>query len=106
MKLPKSRRKEMEVAATAPGSAPAYPWGLQLQLDTEALKKLGIKDLPDVGAECVIHGVAKVTRVGESASEHDKGSKHVELQITKLGLAHDEDAKAFERGYAKGPKRY
>lgn len=108
MKLSKKDKKELFNQVTAPGGSqgPDYPWGLQVTLDAEALDKLGTKDLPEVGQECVITATAKVTRVSQSASERGKGHRSVEYQITKLAINHDEDSdKAFEAGYKKGPKR-
>lgn len=108
MKLPKDKRKEM-AAPVATGSAsegPKYPWGLQLRLENESLDKLGIKELPEVGKECKVMGVAKVVSVEKRDQEGGKTSRHVELQITKLALEHEDDDEAFERGFKKGPKRY
>lgn len=97
MKLPKEKRKETNAPVAAQQS---YPWGLQINLDRDALKKLGIDKLPDVGVECKIMGVGKVTRVTESASDKDK-RRSVEIQITKLALSHEDEGEAFERGFNK-----
>ena len=50
MKISDKERKEMYVGPTAPSSmqkGPKYPWGLEIRLDDEALKKLGLDELPD-----------------------------------------------------------
>lgn len=87
------------------GGGKVYPWGLEIRLDATALDKLGIKELPDAGAECVIHGVAKVVRTEQSATE-DRKSRSLTLQITKLAISHEDEDKAFRDGAAKGPKRH
>jgi hypothetical protein len=105
MKLTKAEKKDRggaPVAATASGDGPDYPWGLTLYLEANALDKLGVKTLPEVGVECELRGVGKVVRVGESSSENDK-TRTVEVQITKLALEHDDQS--FGKGFAKGPKR-
>jgi hypothetical protein len=60
-----------------------------VRLDDDALDKLGISDLPKVGAELMLS--AKVTVTSVSSNEHQtEGTKHkhrnVELQITDMGL--------------------
>lgn len=69
---------------------PTYSWGLKLRLEQAELKKLGITDLPAVGAEVNLDIIAKVTRVSQDAQAKNTTSV-VELQITKMGLEQDED---------------
>lgn len=65
-----------------------YPWGLTLNLDKEALRKLGIAELPPVGAQMVVAAMAKVTNV--DMREHEDGEhRSVTLQITDLGVDTD-----------------
>lgn len=98
----KVTRKEQE---SAPPPKKVYPWGLEIRLDSEALSRLGITDLPEAGAECTIGGIGKVTEVVQSASE-ERQSRSISIQIMRLAISHDEDGeKAFERGFRKGPKR-
>src|SRR3990167_9972948 len=97
MKMPKGKRGVTTMPAHAKQE---YPWGLTLYLDSDSLKKLGIEDLPEVGTECMVHGVGKVTRVSESASERED-SRSVEIQITRLGIDHGEES--FAKGFARGP---
>lgn len=68
------------------GSREPYPYGLSLSLDADMLKKLGITDLPDAGAEYHIKAIGKVTSVSQNASEKDKSS-NVSLQITSLAVS-------------------
>ena len=86
MKMSKGQKKRMfGPPAVSGGSAPDYPWGLTITLDSAALKKLGVDELPDAGEECMIHATGKVISVSESASEKG-GERRVEVQITKLAL--------------------
>jgi len=102
MKLSKRDKKRMFGAPIAVGSSgPDYPWGLSLTLDTAALKKLGVDELPAAGEECMIHATGKVTRVSESANEK-KTDRGVEVQITKLALISEEDGMA--KGFASVDK--
>jgi hypothetical protein len=107
MRLPKDKAKEMEnaVPPVSDGKGPKYPWGLQLRLENESLDKLGITTLPEVGKECRVVGVAKVVSVEQRDREGGETRRHVELQITKLAIEHEDDGEAFEAGFKKGPKR-
>lgn len=91
---------------TASKGRKMYPWGLEIRLDSVALDKLGIKDLPDSGTEVTLTGVGKVTEVRTSATEERK-SRHITIQITKLAVTHDggDAEKAFQRGFKRGPKK-
>lgn len=103
MKLPKSRQKEMARPIASGGQQ--YPWGLEITLEDDALKKLGMDHLPAVGVECKITGMGKVTSIRESASEKSE-TRSVGIQITKLALVHEDNEEAFERGYRKTSRKY
>lgn len=96
MKLSKAEKKREGYGSPSVGasSGPDYPWGLSINLDTAALKKLGIDELPDAGEECMITAVGKVTNVSSSANEK-KGERSVSIQVTKLCVSlgdHDKEA--------------
>jgi hypothetical protein len=62
---------------------PKYPYGTCLYLDEEALAKLGVKELPDVGSMLHIMAVGKVT--GTSEREYEGGShKTLDVQIVEM----------------------
>jgi hypothetical protein len=67
-------------------TGPDYPYGLCINLGGDELTKLGIKDLPSIGAEMSLTATVKVTSVSSSESEHDDGYKSVSLQITQMAL--------------------
>ena len=87
MKLSKSDKKK-ENTLVAMGSND-YPWGLVINLDESALKKLGISELPDAGDEVQIKAVGKASRVSSTTSEGKK-LRSLEIQITKMGISCDE----------------
>lgn len=101
MKMSKSQKKRMfGVAYPSGDSSPDYPWGLTITLDSAALKKLGVDELPDAGEECMIQATGKVTSVSESASEKG-GERRVEIQITKLALVcEDSDEEMWDKAKA------
>lgn len=84
MKLTPEEDKEKDGDEGAPEApeGPEYPWGLCINLGPEELKKLGIEELPEVGAEIHIDAQAKVT----SISEREDDERRVELQITAIHL--------------------
>lgn len=108
MKLPKKKRRRSYASPVS--SLPEYPWGTTITLENDALKKLGITDLPEIGEEVMLHGMGKVTRLAESSSAVGKDNKSVEIQLTRMEVAFGEDAEdehdSLARGYAKvrGPK--
>ena len=96
-----SRDKE-EDQAQVEEREPEYPFGLRLWLDDKSLKKLGLKDLPEVGKEFGVEARAKVAEVSESASESSE-ERRMELQITDLNLV-DPDASRAERLFSGSAK--
>ena len=91
----KMSKKDMAEEASPMADQSQYPYGVCLNLDTDELKKLGIKDLPAVGDEYHIHAVGEVT----SVSEQDTGSgesRSLRIQITMLQLVHEDESEAEE----------
>jgi hypothetical protein len=82
MKLDKKeQKKETEIAYDAPD----YPWGLCVELNDDALDKLKLEELPDVGDEMQLIAKVTVTTVSENASRAG-ASRRVSLQITEMAI--------------------
>lgn len=88
---PEAREARYKELATAPMGGEVYPYGLQLNLDEEALDKLEIDKLPKVESTIRIEARATVTSVSSNDSTHSGKRRSVSLQITHLCL---EDGKA------------
>ena len=90
MKLGKKEVEKM----TEPSKmdAPAYPYGLTLRLDNEAIEKLGM-DIPKTGKECYIYAKAKVISTHISDSAGGEKNSSVELQITDMAIEPVENEK-------------
>lgn len=86
MKMTKEETKSMIEPCAIDKDAPRYPYGLNIRLDSESMKKLGIESLPKVGTKVQIMAIANVESVSERDSQD--GGKHRDmcLQITDLGL--------------------
>lgn len=85
----KREKDDEDDYSTAPieAMAPDYPYGLCIHLGPQELKKLGMKELPQVGTEFPLAGVVKVTRTEQSAAEGEREeSRSVTLQITDLAV--------------------
>lgn len=101
MKVSPEEAKE-EYSDSAMADAPEYPYGLCISLDDEALKKLGISELPQIGQ--VMSLAARVEVKSASGYKTMKGDieNRVELQITdmQLGseLAHSDPANKLYGG--------
>jgi hypothetical protein len=85
MKITKAERKANEPKPCSDGDGPIYPWGLRLDLNNDTLKKLGMKDLPKVGADMIVTARACVVGVRSSERENHE-DRSVELQIEKLSV--------------------
>lgn len=87
MKLtPAEAKKEDDVDGSGPDSdAPAYPCGLTVYLDDEALAKLGMTSMPDIGTPFLM--TARVEVCSTSQYQNQSGAdKSLSLQITDMQL--------------------
>lgn len=75
---------------------PAYPSGLRLVLDDEALERLGLEDVA-VGDVLDVAARAKVVSYTENAGDDDAVTCRLELQITALGVDGDAGAARARR---------
>lgn len=83
MKMSSEEAKEYNECGPS-GSAPEYPYGLQISLDEEGLAKLGMSTPPAVGTELRI--TAKVTVVSASQYQRQGGDAEASSswQITDM----------------------
>jgi hypothetical protein len=70
---------------------PPYPYGLKIHLDHEDLKKAGIESMPEVGGDVHLRAKARVVGARAEKTEGDSERRHLELQITHLGVHHAPD---------------
>lgn len=84
MKLTPSESKEETGALTAQG--PAYPYGLSICLDQQALAKLGISVLPNIDTPMTLSARVVVTSVSEYQTQGAEARRSVDLQITEMAL--------------------
>lgn len=89
MKLTKSEATDA-MPTEAKQDAPAYPWGLRLELNDESMKKLGMEKLPEVGATLTLHAKVKVERVSQNDSAEGGKRQDMSLQITDMDLGESE----------------
>lgn len=90
-------KKESGPGVSPDAEQPKYPWGTSMYLNDEALAKLGITEMPDVGTTLVIQAVAKVT--GTSEREYEGGShRTLDIQFVEMGCEEGEEAPEPEEG--------
>jgi hypothetical protein len=102
--MKQERKKSNKVSYEVDGSA--YPWGLRLTLNDEALKKLKMK-ADDFEYDGIYLLAAKVVVVGMSGNETSSGKETtVDLQITDMEIQDesDEALKLYEEAYEGGRK--
>ncbi len=96
-----AKAREEKYNETVAVDRPMYPWGLSLTLDEEALAKLGVKDLPEVGKTLLLTARVDVTGCSMHESKDSGENRSVSLQITDLALGKDEgDDAAADKLYA------
>jgi len=71
---------------------PSYPYGLALSLDHQCLKKLKMKELPEVGEKMMLHAMVEVVSVSQHDSAYGGENQSVGLQITELSLEEADEA--------------
>lgn len=87
---------------TAAEDRPDYPYGLNLFLDYETLKKLGMTDHDfDAGLPVTIHAEAMIS---EDRVEVINGEKRhsISLQVQKMAIGQGPDKNVAEKFYAGG----
>lgn len=100
MKMTRAEQRETYEPAKMADDAPVYPYGLTVRLDNDALDKLGLASMPEVGKSLLL--MARVDVVSVSAHDSPSGStRNLELQITDLALDTDsgEGGSAADRLY-------
>lgn len=65
---------------------PRFPWGLQICLEDEQMKALGISSMPGTGKTMTMTAVVKVTRCSEDEMEGEEPRRSMSLQITDMAL--------------------
>ena len=104
MKIDRAAREAKYSEKSVAADAPAYPWGLSLTLDEEALDKLGI-ELPEVDEKVAVIAKATVTNVSSNSSAGGEKRRSVSLQITELCIEPGASTKKAEEalyGASKG----
>ncbi|MFU1980143.1 capsid staple protein [Bordetella hinzii] len=97
MKMTPKEAGTMLCCESASDNTPEYPYGLCINLNTEALERLGIDTLPAVGAVVEITARAVVQSV--SSRDDGKPSRNVDLQITDMDVQPRDDSSAAQRLY-------
>lgn len=87
MKRSKKERKEGGINSCKPYEGDAYGYGLCINLDKDALEKLGLKPSSfDVGDSVTITARGSIKALRQDKS-NNHSSSNVEIQIEKLAVA-------------------
>lgn len=98
------KKGEAKAAVNPMPDMPDFPWGLEVRLDGDSLKKLG-RTVDDFAYDTVVDLVCKARVKGVNTSSCPSGeSGSVELQIESLRVNTPEDktAKAVREVYGRG----
>lgn len=80
---PKDAKAMVEPVA---GDVPQYPYGLMLDLDDKAMKRLGIADLPPIGTVMMMMASVTVTRTSAHETQDRDKEACIGLQVTDMSL--------------------
>jgi len=94
MKMSAEESKEYN---TMEMDAPQYPYGLSIDLDDDALEKLGITALPKVGGEMMITAKCVVKSVSSNQMQGGDAESRVCLQITDMDIGQTDNAQNNDR---------
>lgn len=86
MAYTKAELKERNSPKTSPsylGEAEKYPYGLNITLNEDQIKKLGIK-LPKSGSMMSLHAQCKVVSVSSNDRANGGTDRRIELQMQKM----------------------
>jgi len=98
---------ESEDLKTAPmpqddSGGPKYPWGLELRLETESLKKLGLKATDfKIGDKVPMTVLALVTSISSSQSQNGPPSECVCLIAADITIGDSKGEDAAEKLFGK-----
>lgn len=87
--MKQSRKSDTPIAES---DEPEYPYGLRISLDSDALAKLGLTELPKVGTAMTLQARVEVVAVSQY-EQKDETNRSVELQVTDMELDTPRDAK-------------
>ena len=90
----KQSKREAKKNHEVCSDSPRFPYGLDLDLDTESLEKLGITDLPEVGSEMIVVAVGVVTSARTNERAEGKANRNITIQLQKLEVGPLEESTA------------
>lgn len=96
------RKKKPDEDMIDAGDLPPYPYGLQLRLNEEDMKKLGIDTMP-TGTEVTIKASTTVTSTAEFdyIDEDETNNANMTLQITDMEIDKIHDSDVAKRFYGE-----
>lgn len=82
----KEREKRYDSPISNGTDGPKYPYGTELSLEEEHLKKLGIDKMPKVGQKMAIHAHGVVTHTSAEDRQDGKKRRSVRIQMQKMSV--------------------
>lgn len=86
MKMSPKEAQAETCCAPEAGEGPEYPYGLRLELDDDALAKLGINVLPSVGSPVIIQARATIVSTSSDTTQDGKQRQRASVQITDMDM--------------------
>lgn len=80
---------------------PKYPYGLELRLDTEGIKKLGLEGC-NVGDTCAVVAKGKVTAKSSNDREGGEPTLSLEIQLTDMDVSTQGEQEVSTQDYLQG----
>lgn len=87
---PEEAKQDAACCSPDPDGGPKYPYGLRVDLEGEAVKKLNMPQVPGVGQKMRLTALVDVTSVRQYENQQEKEIS-ITLQITDMELAEERE---------------
>lgn len=96
MKMTADERRDI-IEPGKPSEGPKYPWGLRIELNDEAMEKIGLPALPAAGETMILHAQVEVSTVNIHDVADGKKERSMSLQIKRMALESDKTSLDAEK---------
>ena len=105
MKLAPKKKEDTSDKCCSPvcdSAQDEFPWGLQINLETEQIKKLGGMDDFDIDEKVTIQAIGSITKIEAEKRQGGKDRNSVRIQIESIAISSES---AFEKSFDEAAKK-
>lgn len=86
MKMEKDAAQKLYGEPTLGMPEMEYPYGLKICLDEASIQKLGLQEMPQIGAKMKIEAIVEVCAVSKYDTKESGQQRKIDLQITDMEI--------------------